>query len=89
MIFCAALAAALIGLPRAHAATSGAAPTPAPADTTATNSKPADAMATLFGDPVIAKVGGFEIKQSQLDTVVDGFKARTAAMGQTVPTCRA
>ncbi len=86
MIFCAALAAALIGLPRAHAATSGAAPTPAPADATATNSKPADVMATLFGDPVIAKVGGFEIKQSQLDTVVDGFKARTAAMGQTVPT---
>ena len=43
-------------------------------------------MAALFGDPVIAKGGGFEIKQSQLDTVVDGFKARTAAMGQTVPT---
>jgi parvulin-like peptidyl-prolyl isomerase len=83
MIFSAALAAALFTLPRAYAATSGAAPADA---TAATNNKPADVMATLFGDPVIAKGNGFEIKQSQLDTVVDGFKARTAAMGQTVPT---
>jgi peptidyl-prolyl cis-trans isomerase C len=83
MIFSAALAAALLTLPRVHAATSGAAPADA---TAATNNKPADVMATLFGDPVIAKGNGFEIKQSQLDAVVDGFKARTAAMGQTVPT---
>ena len=42
MIFSAALAAALIALPRAHAATSGAAATnaPAAAAATATNSKP-------------------------------------------------
>ena len=88
MIFSAALAAALIALPRAQAATSGAAPTNAPAAATAaaaaTNSKPADVMAALFGDPVIAKGNGFEIKQSQLDSVVDALKARTAAMGQTV-----
>jgi len=87
MIFSAALAAALIALPRAQAATSG---TPAPnataaATATATNSKPADVMAALFGDPVIAKGKGFEIKQSQLDGVVDAFKARAAAMGQTIP----
>ncbi len=86
MIFSAALAAALIALPRAHAATSGAAPAaPAPTAAAATNSNPANVMATLFGDPVIAKGNGFEIKQSQLDAVVDGFKARTAAMGQSVP----
>jgi parvulin-like peptidyl-prolyl isomerase len=82
MIFSAALAAALLTLPRAQAANSGAAPTAA----AATNSKPADVMATLFGDPVIAKGKGFEIKQSQLDVVVDGFRARTAQMGQSVPT---
>ena len=83
MIFSAALAATLISLPRAQAANSGAAPAAAAA---ATNSNPANVMATLFGDPVIAKGKGFEIKQSQLDVVVDGFKARTAQMGQSVPT---
>jgi peptidyl-prolyl cis-trans isomerase C len=88
MIFSAALAAALIALPRAHAVTGGATMTNAPAGTTATatNSKPADVIAALFGDPVIAKGKGFEIKQSQLDEVMDGIKARAAAQGQTVPT---
>ena len=85
MIFSAALAAALIVLPRAQAATSGVAATNAPAAAAATNSKPADIMAALFGDPVIAKGKGFEIKQSQLDVVMDAFKAKTAQMGQTVP----
>jgi len=84
MIFSAVLAAVLIALPRAHAVTGGAAATNAPADA-ATNSKPADVMATLFGDPVIAKGNGFEIKQSQLDGVMDDIKARAAAAGQTVP----
>jgi parvulin-like peptidyl-prolyl isomerase len=84
MIFSAVLAAAVIAMPRANGATSGDAAAPAPM-AAATNSKPADVMAALFGDPVIAKGNGFEIKQSQLDGVVDAFKARTAAMGQTVP----
>jgi peptidyl-prolyl cis-trans isomerase C len=85
MIFSAALAAALISLPSAHALT-GTAVTNAPADTaTATNSKPADVMAALFGDPVIAKGNGFEIKQSQLDSVTDAIKARAAAAGQALP----
>ena len=86
MIFSAALAATWIALPCAQAATSGATATNAPAAATATNSKPADVMAALFGDPVVAKGSGFEIKQSQLDAVVDGFKARAASQGQTVPT---
>ena len=87
MIFSAALAAALMALPRAQAVTGGATMTNAPAGATATatNSKPADVMAALFGDPVIAKGKGFEIKQSQLDEVMDGIKARAAAQGQTVP----
>src|ERR1035437_8242467 len=87
MIFSAALAAALIALPCAHDVIGGAATTdtPAAATATATNNKPADVMAALFGDPVIAKGKGFEIKQSQLDGVMDDIKARAAAAGQTVP----
>jgi len=84
MIFSAVLAAALIAMPRAQAATSGDAAMTAPSDT-ATNSKPADVMAALFGDPVIVKGNGFEIKQSQLDQAVDAIKARAVAAGQTIP----
>jgi parvulin-like peptidyl-prolyl isomerase len=88
MIFSAALAAALMALPRAQAATSGAMATNAPmaaTATAATNSKPTDVLATLFGDPVIVKGKGFEIKQSQLDEAMDAIKARAAAAGQTIP----
>jgi parvulin-like peptidyl-prolyl isomerase len=79
MIFSAALAVALIALPRAQAATGG---NTAPA--TATNVPPADAMAALFGDPVIVKGQGFEIKQSQLDDVVNPIKSKAAAAGQMI-----
>ena len=77
-----------MALPRAQAVTGGATSTNMPADTTATatNNKPSDVIAALFGDPVIAKGKGFEIKQSQLDEVMDGIKAKAAAQGQTVPT---
>jgi hypothetical protein len=87
MISAAMLTAALLTLPRAQAATSGAAPvpTPAAAAVTATNAKPADVMAALFPDPVIAKGNGFEIKRSQLDGAMDDIKAQAAAAGQTVP----
>lgn len=88
-IFSAALAAALMALPHAYAVTGGAAATNATAGAATaaagTNAKPADLVANLFGDPVIAKGAGFEIKQSQLDGVVDAFKAQTASMGQSVP----
>jgi parvulin-like peptidyl-prolyl isomerase len=84
MIFSAVLAAALIAMPRMQAATSGDAALTTPPDTS-TNSKPADVMAALFGDPVIAKGNGFEIKQSQLDEAVNAIKARAAAAGQTIP----
>ena len=70
------LSAALVaGVISAQAATSGA-----------TNSAPkADAMTTLFGDPVIAKGKGFEIKRSELDEVVTGAKANAAAANQMLP----
>jgi parvulin-like peptidyl-prolyl isomerase len=87
MIFSAVLAAGLISLPAAYAVTGGDTAPAAPADaaTAATNSKPADVMAALFGDPVIVKGNGFEIKQSQLDEAVNVIKARAAAAGQTIP----
>jgi peptidyl-prolyl cis-trans isomerase C len=71
----AALAAGMIS---AQAATENAAPA------AGTNSSP-DAMTTLFGDPVIAKGKGFEIKRSELDQVMSGAKANAAAQGQQLP----
>jgi peptidyl-prolyl cis-trans isomerase C len=52
----------------------------------ATNAAPAtDDMTKLFGDPVIVKAKGFEIKRSELDGVVSGIKARAAAENQNLP----
>lgn len=92
LIFSAALAAALMVLPRAGAANSGE-PAPAPADASpdamtnsvATNATSADSMTALFGDPVIAKGNGFEIKQSALDEVMVSFRAAAEAHGETIP----
>src|ERR1017187_9301224 len=87
MIFSAALAAVLIALPRAQAANSGAAvPTNSNpvATATATNSKPVDVLTSLFGDPVIARGKGVEVKQSQLEAEMVRVKATLAAQGRTV-----
>jgi len=52
---------------------------------TSTNAAPkADSMTALFGDPVIAKGAGFEIKQSELDQMVSAIKARAAMQGQQI-----
>lgn len=45
----------------------------------------ADSMKALFGDPVIVKGTGFEIKRSELDEVVSGARANAAAQGQQLP----
>jgi parvulin-like peptidyl-prolyl isomerase len=79
LIFPAALAAITLGTFSALAAAN---PTPAVADTNAT---PSATMASLFGDPVIAKGNGFEIKQSELDEVVLGIKSAAAAHNETIP----
>ncbi|MBW8865627.1 MAG: peptidylprolyl isomerase, partial [Verrucomicrobia bacterium] len=56
------------------------------ATSAATNGMPkADSMASLFGDPVVAKGKGFEIKRSELDSVVSGAKANAAAANQPLP----
>lgn len=74
VFFPAIIGAALIALPAAKAAT-------APS----TNQPSVDAMTALFGDPVIVKGKGFEIKQSDMDEVVTGIKSAAAAHGETIP----
>ena len=90
-IFSAALAAAGFGAFAATAATeNAAAPLPAAvpaapaAATAATNTMPADLVTKLFGDPVIAKGKGVEVKHSQLDAEILRIKTTAAAQGQTV-----
>jgi parvulin-like peptidyl-prolyl isomerase len=74
------LSAALVaGVISASAATQPAV-TPA-----ATNASPAQSMKDLFGDPVVAKGKGFEIKQSEFDQVMSGVKANATAQGQALP----
>lgn len=73
LIFSAAIAMALFALPRAQAVS----------PETTTNA--ADSMTALFGNPVIAKGKGVEIKQSELDEVMTGMKSAAAAHGQTIP----
>jgi peptidyl-prolyl cis-trans isomerase C len=89
-ILSAVFAAAMLTLQRANAVTADSAPPAAvPANSSAsatdTNANPVATLASLFGDPVIAKGKGFEIKQSELDEVMTGIKSSAAAQGQTIP----
>jgi peptidyl-prolyl cis-trans isomerase C len=54
---------------------------------TATNAetKPVDKVAALFGDEVIAKGKGVEVKRGQLDEEVIRIKSQLAAAGQPIP----
>jgi peptidyl-prolyl cis-trans isomerase C len=80
----AALAVALTVLPQAKAANDNAS-TNSTSPVTGTNASPDAAMTALFGDPVVAKGKGFEIKQSELDQVLVGLRAAAAARNQTIP----
>jgi parvulin-like peptidyl-prolyl isomerase len=88
-IFSAAFAAAVLGAMTATAAApppAAAVPPSATAATgTATNALPSDLMAKLFGDPVIAKGSGVEVKRSQLDAEVLRVKTSYAVQGRTIP----
>lgn len=53
--------------------------------TNASTTKTADRLAQLFGDDVVAKGKGFEIKRSQLDAAVLTAKGSAAAAGQVIP----
>jgi parvulin-like peptidyl-prolyl isomerase len=50
-----------------------------------TNTRPADKIKELFGDAVIARGKGWEIKRSDLDTALISVKAMAAGRGQTIP----
>jgi parvulin-like peptidyl-prolyl isomerase len=75
----------ILGLVSARAATETAAAPTTPAATAGSNAAPTDAMTALFGDPVVAKGKGFEVKRSELDQVVTAAKANAAAAGQNLP----
>ena len=77
-VCCAALAAVLLAPPSLRAANAG---TNAP-NATATNANPEAAMTALFGDPVIPRGKGVEIKRSQLDELYSSAKATAAAAGR-------
>ena len=54
-------------------------------NTAASSTSTADAMTTLFGDPVLAKATGFQIKRSQLDQYASNARTQASASGQQLP----
>lgn len=52
------------------------------AEATAASSKPSDKISELFGDPIIAKGTGVQIKRSELDAAAMGIKAGASARGE-------
>ena len=54
-------------------------------NTAASSTSTADAMTTLFGDPVLAKATGFQIKRSQLDQYASNARTQATASGQQLP----
>src|SRR6516164_8953806 len=84
LIFPAALAALILGAGSALAAANTSSTNAASADVNPAGTPPAT-MTSLFGDPVIAKGKGVEVKQSALDEVVLGIKSAAAARNQTIP----
>src|SRR5271155_5101955 len=82
-IFCAAMVSAAISV--SAATQSAPLSTNAPAVSSTTNTSTDASIAALFGDPVIVKGKGFDIKRSELDWVLTGAKASAAAAGQNLP----
>lgn len=60
-------------------------PAVAQTNTNAPSPSAVSRITELFGDKVIARGKGFEIKRSQLDAALLGFKAAAAARRQTLP----
>jgi len=84
IIFLMALGALLLALPVARAAKANASTNAASADTD-TNVNLNATMTALFGNPVVARGKGFEIKQSDLDEVMTGIKSAAAMRNQAIP----
>jgi peptidyl-prolyl cis-trans isomerase C len=87
LIFPAALGAMLFAFSSMQAATPSVSTNKA-AVSAGTSSNPQTAITALFGDPVIAKGKGLEIKRSELDEVVTGLKSAAAAHGEAIPEAR-
>jgi peptidyl-prolyl cis-trans isomerase C len=81
VIFTAALAMALT----ASSVLADTAPAANKSAAAGTNTTASATMASLFGDPVIAKGKGVEVKQSALDEVVLGIKSAAAAHNEPIP----
>lgn len=47
--------------------------------------RPSTSFTTLFGDKVVARAKGFEVKQSQVDAAFTAYKASLTSRGQTLP----
>ncbi len=77
--------AVLVSAAFAMSAAANSAPSSAAPAMVGTNSNPEATMAALFGDPVIVKGKGLEIKQSQLDSVSSNLKGIFAARGMAAP----
>lgn len=73
IILCTA-SVALLTAPIGFAANSG----------TNTTAPPSDILTELFGDEIVAKGKGVEVKRSQLDSAMISFKASAAARGQRI-----
>jgi parvulin-like peptidyl-prolyl isomerase len=84
IIFLMALGTLLLALPVARAAKANASTNAASADT-GTNVNLNATMTALFGNPVVARGKGFEIKQSDLDEVMTGIKSAAAMRNQAIP----
>jgi peptidyl-prolyl cis-trans isomerase C len=63
----------------------GAAPDRPAATNAPAATKPADSFNSLFGNDVVAKGKGVEVRRSQLDEKVIRLKAQAAARGQSIP----
>jgi foldase protein PrsA len=84
VIFSFALGMLLLAFPSARAATANASTNAASAGT-GTNVNLNATMTALFGNPVIARGKGFEIKQGDLDEVMTGIKSAAAMRNQAIP----
>lgn len=78
------IALACAGVLSARAAKPDAVAPPATAAETNKTAKP-DKLTELFGDDVVAKAKGFEIKRSQIDEAIIPMKSSAAARGQPIP----
>ena len=51
----------------------------------ATTNSTSEAVKALFGDPLVVKGKGFDIKRSEVDELLGGVRARYAAQGEPMP----